>query len=566
MTLLLALLLQQQRPPLTIPEVGKDRLVCFCLYTTRGDVLKLTAQLYPLAKDDPRVVRLEIRAGDAWKEIARTEVVERGWTAHFRVEKWDTTKDVDYRVAHGTSCFYAGRVRRDPVDKESIVVGAFTGNSNADRGPRADIVKNVKAHDCDLLFFSGDQVYDHGKHYASWLVFGRQFGEITRDRPTITVPDDHDVGQSNLWGEGGKVSKLESGPDGGYFRDAEFVKEVERAQTWHLPDPVDPTPVQQGIGVYYTAMTVGGIGFAIVEDRKWKSGPAGKIPQMGPRPDHINDPKYDPKTVDVPGLELLGPRQEKFLDAWARDWAGHEMKAVLTQTVFANAAHIHGSLDARLHADLDSNGWPQAGRKRALERIRKGFGFMIGGDQHLATVIHHGIDEWNDAGWSFCVPSIHNYYNRWWWPTEPGKNGKPGGLEMSGEFLDGFANKVTMHAYANPTPKNFRAAGHGIVRFHKPSRKITMECWPRNVDVTDPKAEQFPGWPITIHQEDNYGKKAVGLLPAVKAGVVEVIDEATGELVYALRARDGWRPKVFKDGAYTVVVDGQATKGVKIAP
>jgi len=221
----------------------------------------------------------------------------------------------------------------------------WRGNSSLDRGPRPDILKNVRAHDADLLFFSGDQVYDHGKHLASWLVFGRQFGEITRDRPTITVPDDHDVGQSNLWGEGGKVSKLESGPDGGYFRDAEFVKEVERAQTWHLPDPVDPTPVAQGIGVYYTSMTVGGIGFAIIEDRKWKSGPAGKIPQMGPRPDHINDPTYDPKAVDVPGLELLGPRQEKFLEAWARDWAGHEMKAVLTQTVFANAALRYAAAD-----------------------------------------------------------------------------------------------------------------------------------------------------------------------------------------------------------------------------
>ncbi len=49
------------------------------------------------------------------------------------------------------------------------------------------------------------------------------------------------------------------------------------------------------IGVYFTRLTVGGVDFAIQEDRKFKSGPAGKIPKMGPRPDHINDPKYDPK-------------------------------------------------------------------------------------------------------------------------------------------------------------------------------------------------------------------------------------------------------------------------------
>jgi hypothetical protein len=564
-------------PPLTIPKVDKDGLVCFCLYTVQNRVLKLTAQFYPLEKDDPRAVRLEVREGEAWKEIARTEVVERGWTAHFRVENWDSTKDADYRVAHGTTCFYTGRIRRDPTDKETIVVAAFTGNSNADRGPRPDMIRNVKAHDADLLFFSGDQVYDHGKHYASWLVFGRQFGEITRDRPTITVPDDHDVGQGNIWGAGGKKSKVPGGTDGGYFLDAEFVKEVERAQTWHLPDPYDPTPIEQGIGVYYTSLTVGGIGFAIIEDRKWKSGPEGLIPKMGPRPDHINDPNYDPKTVDVPGAVLLGDRQHKFLDAWMQDWRGQEMKAVLSQTVFANAAHIHGSLGGRLLADLDSNGWPQSGRNRALASIRKGFAAMIGGDQHLATVIQHGIDDWNDAGWSFCVPSIVNYYNRWWWPLLPGKNPKPGApLEMTGEHLDGFGNKLTMHAYANPNPTNFRAAGHGIVRFDRKTRWIAMECWPRHSDVTAPDAKQFPGWPVTIHQEENYGKKAVAYLPTLeisgqKDPVVQVIEEASGEILYTIRIQGAsWRPKVFKPGLYTVKVgEGDRVKtltGVRSLP
>ena len=66
---------------------------------------------------------------------------------------------------------------------------------------------------------------------------------------------------------------------------------VQRQQSWHLPDPVDPAPVERGITVYFTRLRVGGVDFAILEDRKFKTGPAGKIPQMGPRPDHINDPK-----------------------------------------------------------------------------------------------------------------------------------------------------------------------------------------------------------------------------------------------------------------------------------
>ncbi|MCK5138038.1 MAG: hypothetical protein KAR19_19800 [Bacteroidales bacterium] len=43
-------------------------------------------------------------------------------------------------------------------------------------------------------------------------------------------------------------------------------------------DPFDPTPVGQGIGVYYTNLVVGEVDFAIIEDRKFESGPKGKIP------------------------------------------------------------------------------------------------------------------------------------------------------------------------------------------------------------------------------------------------------------------------------------------------
>ena len=75
-----------------------------------------------------------------------------------------------------------------------------------------------------------------------------------------------------------------------------------------MPDPFDATPIERGIGVYYTNLLLGGIDFAILEDRKFKSGPQGKIPKMGPRPDHINDPAYDRASVDLPELKLLGDR------------------------------------------------------------------------------------------------------------------------------------------------------------------------------------------------------------------------------------------------------------------
>ena len=565
-------------------NITKDKLICFALYTVQKNVLKLTAQLYPLAKDDPRTVRLEIKKGDKFVQIAETKVIERGWTAPFRVEKWDSEHDIEYRVAHGKTAFYTGIVRRDPVDKDVIVVAAFTGNSvRPQHGgdlPKDDIVKNLQKLKPDLLFFSGDQVYDHNRHYQAWTRFGRDFGDIIANTPTVTIPDDHDVGQANLWGAGGKKSHTGAGHDGGYFKPVEYVKEVERAQTSHLPDPFDPTPILRGIGVYYTELTVGRVSFAIIEDRKFKSGPHGLVPKQGPRPDHIRNPNYDPKSVDVPGAKLLGERQLKFLRHWASHWDGADMKCVLSQTVFANVAHIHGGASNRLHADMDSNGWPQTGRNKALSEIRKAFAPMICGDQHLGTIVHHGVEDWNDSGYSFCVPSIANLYLRWWKPLKAGKNHIKGMPDYTGEFLDGFANKVTIWAAANPGARaktgnklTTRAAGFGVIKFNRKTRKITMACWPRNIDVTGPIDKQYLGWPKTIAQEDNYGRKPGAYLPTLKiAGesnpVVQIVDESNNEIVYTLRINGNtFRPKVFKEGKYTVKVSrgakSRTLKGVQ---
>ena len=497
-----------------IPTVEKRDSICFAMYTVQDKTLKLVAQLYPLADDDSRAVLLEVKDQGKWKKVAETTIREdeygspkgaKAWNALFRVEDWDHSRDWEYRVsALDGVATYTGRIRKDPRNKNEIVVAAFTGNSSRDRRMKPDIIHNIKVHDPDLLFFSGDQSYDHKTHLAAWLLFGRQFGEIIKDRPTICIPDDHDVGQPNLWGEEGVKSTLSGASDGGYAMSPQYVNEVQFAQTANLPDPYDPTPVKRGIGVYYTALNIGGIDFAIIEDRKFKTGPAGIIPKMGPRPDHINDPDYDRKSVDVPEAQLLGQRQLEFLNHWGQEWQDVDMKAVLSQTIFAGGAHIHAG--KRLLADLDSNGWPQTGRNKALAAIRRGNAVMIAGDQHLATVIHHGIDDWGDAGYSFCVPSIVNFYPRKWLPLEKGINPVTDALEHTGNYYDGFGNKVTMHAYANPgrrvanikDPVNNGAAGHGIVRFNKKDRTITMECWPRFVDVSKSDAEQFPGWPVTI--------------------------------------------------------------------
>jgi hypothetical protein len=101
-----------------------------------------------------------------------------------------------------------------------------------------------------------------------------------------------------------------------------------------------------------------------------------------------------------------------------------------------------------------------------------------------------------------------------------------------------------------------KASGFGLVRFDKPNRKVIVESWPLLADVAKPD-EQFPGWPVTIDQRENYGRKAAALLPRLNIGgvenpLVEVIDEA-GEMVYALRiAGSSFQPHVFAAGKYTV--------------
>ncbi|MDQ3624401.1 MAG: hypothetical protein M3463_18230 [Verrucomicrobiota bacterium] len=569
---------QNPPPPMDVP---RENVVAFALYTQDRGVLKLTAQLYPLKAGEAREARLELQREGKWSEAAKTPVVFPGWSAHFRVDNWDAARDVPYRVRHGERAMFEGVIRRDPRDKAQIVIANMSCNSSRTTGQRPEIIENLKAQNPDVLFFAGDQTYRHTEHTAGWIEFGLQFRELMRDRPTIAIPDDHDVGHGNLWGENGKPSTLNGNADGGYFYPVEYVNMVQRQQSWHLPDPPDPAPVERGITVYFTSLRVGGVDFAILEDRKFKSGPAGKIPQMGPRPDHINDPSYDPKTIDLPGLQLLGERQLRFMRAWGQDWTGAEMKAVLSQTAFCGAVHMHGQRNNRLLADLDCNGWPQTGRKRAVEEIRRAWAVHLCGDQHLAVVVKHGIAEWGDGPFGFTSPALVNtIYGRWWHPLDekPGPNPVPGSpLPWTGDFKDGLGNRISLLAYANPADvkdERERADGYGLARFDKKTRRVTFECWPRFSDAKQGDKAQFPGWPITVGMADNDGRKPTGWLPELlfEAGanpVVQVIEEQTGEILYTIRASGGlFQPRVYAPGKYTVKIgrdkpDGSALTGLE---
>ena len=589
--------------------------VLFEQYTLGRGILKMTAQLPPVGPADGKKVLLQVRKGNEWQTIQEQPVDQLSRTATFKIKDWDSRKDTPYRLVyelntgngHLTPYYREGIIRKEPWDKNEIVVAGFTGNN--DLGfPNNELVKAVAYHNPDILFFSGDQIYEDVAGFGvqrkplnkavldylrKWYLFGWAYGELLRERPSITIPDDHDMYHGNIWGCEGKptppgLTGMAAQDAGGYKMPAEWVKMVERTQTSHLPDPYDPRPVKQGIGVYFTGLNYAGVSFAILEDRKFKSAPKPLLPEAQINNGWYQNRKWNPVTQgDVPGAQLLGSRQLSFLEHWAGDWSGRAwMKMVLSQTIFANVATLpagayHDDVvpelrilhkgeyppDDRPVADMDSDGWPQTGRNKAIRAMRKAFALHLAGDQHLGSVIQYGVEDWRDADYAFCVPSISNIWPRRWFPAKGGMNRETGAPKYTGDFYDGFGNKVTVLAVSNPVftgkkPSELydRATGYGIVRLNRKDRTITMECWPRYVDPEKDPDGQYPGWPVTINQTDNYNRKAYGWLPALEIKnmnnpVVRVFSEKDGKLVYALRLKGNtFDPRVFEPGTFRMEV------------
>jgi hypothetical protein len=260
-------------------------------------------------------------------------------------------------------------------------------------------------------------------------------------------------------------------------------------------------------------MVYGDVSFAIIADRQFKSGPD-RVKTDGPRADHVASADFDTSTLDKPDLVLLGDRQEAFLRSWSKDWRGHQMKVLLSQTLFAGAATHHGGYDGYLKADLDSGGWPQSKRNDALRCLEGSNALHLNGDQHLTSVVQYGIDEQRDSIWSFCAPAIAVGYPRWWRPDElgmPHANRPAHGLPNTGEYLDGFGNKMFVYAVGNPEVASKqnryerahqKASGIGFVTIDTQAKTYKIDAFRFLVDPTDGNPDnQFPGWPITIAQD-----------------------------------------------------------------
>ncbi|WP_215225081.1 alkaline phosphatase D family protein [Echinicola shivajiensis] len=591
--------------------------ICFGQYTLHENTLKLNAQLAPIEAIAGHKISLKTKTNGKWETIQESTVDLMGRVAQFRIENWKQTDAVPYQVhlelpllEQVKTYTYEGTIAKEPTAMSQVKMAVFS--CNADYGfPDGEVSEHVAKHQPDLAVFLGDQFYESTGGFGiqtspiekasldylrKWYMFGWSYREIFRHIPSAFIPDDHDVYHGNVWGEGGKHAPSDEGwgyvaqDQGGYKMPPEWVNMVQKTQTGHLPDPYDPSPVKQGIGTYYTDWIYGGVSFAILEDRKFKTAPKNVLPEEAKVTNgFIQNRDFDIKKHYDIEAQLLGDRQLEFLESWTVNWPKSvQMKAVLSQTNFCTVATLpEGSIidsivpklpipapgeyvsgDAPT-SDMDSNGWPQKGRDEALKIIRKSFALHIAGDQHLASVVHYGVDEFGDSGYAFAGPALNNLFPRRWWPQLSDEHQPlPGKSKNTGNFHDGFGNKMTIHAVANPSQSGRepaliydRATGYGIVTFDKSARNMKLECWPRYVDPEKNPDGQYEGWPVTVSQDDNYARKAVGYLPLLKIEgkpdpVLKLVNESSGQTEYCLRIRGNiFRPKVFEKGKYTVILE-----------
>ena len=483
-------------------------------YTLSENQLRLQAQLAPLGPRQTHTVELWVESESDWQKIDQRPMEKLSRTVTFKIDDWDNSVDRRYQVRfswRGETYTWGGTVRREPSDGKPLRLACFSCD-NGYLFPIPSMVAQVAKQNPDMMFFAGDQIYEsYGgfgvardadvqtamiDYLRKFYQFGWTWRDLMRDRPTVLLPDDHDVFQGNLWGHGGRSLPQQSGkPDwtfGGYLMPGRWVAAVEKTQVGHLPAPADPTALPIGIHPYYTDMNYGGVGFAILEDRKFKTGP-----------------KSMPETARQrgEGADLLGQAQEEFLRSWSENWEGHQMKCVLSQTIFCNAATHTGQNLKRSRFSYDSGAWPPEARNRAVRIMGDAKALAIHGDQHLGILLKQGVRDFGDAGYAFMVPGTANGFPRAWWPGEKTSSPQPGKV-YTGEFRDDAGHPITVLAVGNPEPGSNtiaksanpaeigrrKGSGYGLVDFRVDSGDAKVSLYRYGADE-----EQFPGFPQSIH-------------------------------------------------------------------
>ncbi len=206
--------------------------ILFTLYTVSRGIMKLSAQFPPLG-DAAGSATLQVReatGSGAWKSISTAAIDPDAWNATFRVPAWDASQERSYRVLYSLrdaagsakQYTYSGTIRKDPAGEEEVVAGLLT--CIWDLGfPHSDFTTHLAYHKPELLFWTGDQIYESVGGYGvlesrapgllepamldflrKWYIFGWAVGDLTREIPSVCMTDDHDMYHGNIWGCGGR--------------------------------------------------------------------------------------------------------------------------------------------------------------------------------------------------------------------------------------------------------------------------------------------------------------------------------------------------------------------------
>ncbi len=113
-------------------------------------------------------------------------------------------------------------------------------------------------------------------------------------------------------------------------------------------------------------------------------------------------------------------------------------------------------------------------------------------------------------------------YPRWWRPDEVDihhENRPQHGLPNTGEYTDYFGNHVYVYSVGNPaagTKRNRyelahqKGSGFGLVTIDTEAKTYHCEAFRFLVDATSGEVnDQFPGWPLTILQQENEGENII---------------------------------------------------------
>ncbi|MFG0255540.1 MAG: alkaline phosphatase D family protein [Rhodopirellula sp. JB053] len=535
------------------------------LYSVAGGDLKVGVQCMSIGKtihverdtkNSRRTgVRLERQQPDGtWEPVSRVVgVSDPDYYALIRVTDYDSSSPSSLRVVmvHGPE--HAGAYRFDvpaePDDGRLVVGGVSCTGDNGRKtlankkllepgesfigvwtpanqwAPFDGISEPLIEQEPDIVFFTGDQLYEwwptpidmtdampSEDYLYKWLIWHWSFQNVTSRVPCLLQTDDHDVWHPNLWGEGGRLITEGWEKGGGYVKSAYFVNMVQRTMCGHNPDAYSPGPSDSGITNYYCTFRYGGVDFALLEDRKFKS----SMPSVeaGAEP------------------TMLGDAQLRMLSQWAADEQAAAARVIVSQT---NYVTINTIGNGKLLPDRDSNGWPKPARDRAVDLFGKAGAFLFTGDQHLASVTRMNTPSSKNGVYQFCQPAGGCIWWRWFYPNDNqhlGGGPKPGQPSYLGEFQDAFGNHFETYAVANPGPREAMASykntdisrfiltpeqrnagigtryrihqgeGFGIVRIDTKNDRMVLECWPdRNATMRHPY-RQFDGWPIELKLSD----------------------------------------------------------------